>query len=704
VSGSGRKRLYLLITITFLAAVLRGWAALRLPTDFDEPVYLQAAFDYARAIQEGDWRAVADYAGNREHPALVKLLYGGVTALLGPDPDWLAAGLANRLLSALWGTVAVLVLSLLSPLAGGLLAAHTLTIKYTGQVYLEALPHLTSLVAVLALVKARTAGSRWFWISAVALGATAASKFTYLPVGLVILYLATWEKRWRWQHLLFYGAAAGAVFWLLNPTLWHDPLNRLLELASFHVRYSQGAHVQQVGYPWYQPLYWISRSPPSLWHPEVFFYPGIDGAVALLGLVGLNWEWKERRWVVVWVLTSLLFLLLWPTKWPQYTLVLIPALCLSAGSAVYHGLTWLRRQDTLLQWLKTMVPAPPRAFWYLSGSLVLVIAASYTVGTLQMTLGRLGWSQITAQNSFLPSNLVHAIELGPADQMVFATERGVVMWPLESATETTQNVAVWTTENSGLISNRVRAVLCDQADRLWFGTEAGLSQLDGDVWTSFRGVDLGRVGNEILALAEGSQGEIWVGTGFGAAVLDGQSWFSYSQDSSGLLDNRVLSLAVRHTPAGDQVWFGAPGGLSRLDTATDNWLRFSSDELGLPWGGVIDLTVDSDGNLWCGTVGGGLGLWDGSGWRFFRTSNSDIPFNTVNIVREVEPGVHWVGVALPNAAGGVLAEFNGETWRVLNSRNSGFPEVEALTLAIDPTGRRWLGTRTAGVIIYQPRR
>ena len=43
------------------------------------------------------------------------------------------------------------ILALVDPLAGGLLAVHTLFIKYTSQAYLEALPLFAGLAAVLAL-------------------------------------------------------------------------------------------------------------------------------------------------------------------------------------------------------------------------------------------------------------------------------------------------------------------------------------------------------------------------------------------------------------------------------------------------------------------------------------------------------------------------------------------------------------------------
>jgi hypothetical protein len=705
-SARKRDRIWYLILagIVLLALLLRSWAALRLPLDYDEPVYLEAAKQYAQALRNGDLNGLIDYAGNREHPALGKILYAFALLGVGQDADWMVAVYVSRLVSVLFGVLAATLLALFDPLAGGLLAVHTLAVKYTAQIYLEALPHLASIAAVLALVRSSGGRDRWFWVSALALGVTAAGKFTYLPIVLVILYLAIWEKHIRWHNLLLYGAVAVATFWLLNPTLWHKPFSRLFDSLFFHMRYSQSSRVELVGYGWDRPLYWISRAEAAVWHPDVFFYPGLDGLIFLLALPGLYWEWRERRWVVVWIVTSLALLLLWPTKWPQYTLVLTPALCLAASSAVRNLYNLIREQDIAVAWFQVMVPRPPLAFWILVGALSVVVAVVYSVATLQLTLGRLGWSEFTTENSQLPSSTVYSLaagsEMDPDGGMILGTERGGVIWSPPATTDLPDRWRVFTTDNSGLPDNSVRAVTVDLDGHIWFGTMAGLGRYDGRAWQTYQAEDLGLPAGGVYALATGSDGRVWVGTPSGAAVFDGQSWTPFTPSTSGLVDDWVLSLAVEQQPEGDRVWFGTSAGISRLDTATGEWLSYTETlEEGVP-----ALQIDSQGRLWAGTLGDGLGLWNGTAWQFFTTGNSDIPYNTVTAIAEVEPGVLWVGTAAPAEAGGVLAEFDGERWRIYSSRNSGFSGAEPLTMAQDAQGRWWIGTRTAGAYLYQANR
>ncbi|HQN43846.1 MAG TPA: two-component regulator propeller domain-containing protein, partial [Anaerolineaceae bacterium] len=96
----------------------------------------------------------------------------------------------------------------------------------------------------------------------------------------------------------------------------------------------------------------------------------------------------------------------------------------------------------------------------------------------------------------------------------------------------------------------------------------------------------------------------------------------------------------------------------------------------------------------------GLARWDGTGWTFYRTSNSDIPYNYVQAITETDPGIYWVGVGLPTEPGGLLVRFDGQNWKRYNEHNSGFAGSEPLALAEDSIGRLWIGTAAGGLQIY----
>lgn len=694
-----RRKIVLVVVI--LAALLRLWAAWQLPLDADEPTYLQAGFDYARLLRSGDFNEVIDYSANTEHPPLVKLLYGVGVLALGKDASPANVLFTARAISAVFGVLAVWVVALVSPLAGFLLAIQTLVVKYTSQAYLEALPLFAASAAVLSLLRSRGKQDAWFWISALALGLTAAGKYTYFPVLVVILYLLIWDQKTPWPAVLAYLVAAGLAFWALDPALWHDPANRLLNSIFFHLNYSQSAHVQLSGYPWYQPFIWVSRSMPYIWHPSVFFYLGFDGLIATLAVVGVWWEWRLRRWVVVWMVAGMIFLLLWPTKWPQYALVVLPAFCLAAATSIQHLYAWAREEEMYWSWLREVLPRPSRLWVFVASGLLLAVTVGQIIVPINQALLKRGWWQLNSTNTLLPGNTVYTIQVGSDGRMILGCAGGAVLFTLSNDTHLPQNSLVFTAQNSGLPGDEVFAIGQDNSAGLWFGTQAGLGYYSGGNWRKFQGQDFGLGSDQVNALHIGKDQKVWVGTPAGLAVLDGQIWRAFTAANSGLLDNDVIALALATKPAGDMVWAATQKGVSRLDSATGQWTQFPLGNAGLSGAGISDLLVDTQGRLWMATLGDGLARWDGQTWAHFRVSNSGIPSNTVQRIVEARPGVYWISIANPTEVGGILVRFDEQHWESLTPHNSGFSGAEPLAFALDAEKRLWIGTRTEGVEIYQ---
>ncbi len=300
VSKKSLKRLLFIaavIAVTLIALSARLTAVDKLPIDYDEDDYLRAGQIYATGIQQGDWSVFTRENYRTEHPPLTKIINGLVMAPLPPAPEIPdrpttadpARSLPQphldnvRTAHAIFGTLEVLVLALINPLAGLVLALHTWTIKYTSQVMLEALPALTSLLVVVFYLKSRRKKSfnLWTLLSAIMLGLTTASKYPYTMVGVAVLMHWLWDSWpgrsdednrsiWQWlRPILAWGSIAVIVFFLADPYLWPDPINRLRDSIGYHGRYATtAAEVQEANFPIWQPLVWLAQSVP--WHPGVF--------------------------------------------------------------------------------------------------------------------------------------------------------------------------------------------------------------------------------------------------------------------------------------------------------------------------------------------------------------------------------------------------------------------------------------------------
>ena len=685
------KAIQPVIIVLVLAIFLRAWAVSLLPEDFDEPTYLQVGFDYAHAIRAGDFNAVIDYPGVTEHPAFVKLLYTGVVLALGKAVTWTNAFYASRALSAFFGVLGVAFVAIaLDPLAGGMLAVHTLAVKYTSQVYLEAVPSAMTIAAVLAFLRVKKGGTnRWFWLSAAALGVATASKYSYVPVTVVVLgYLAFFEKKVKWHWLLVFITVTVGTFLVLDVSLWHDPFTRLVQSLSFHLQYSQGTHVQEMAYPWYQPLIWIFSSAPAGWHPAVFFYYGFDGILSILAVLGIRREFRERRWLVVWLVFGVLFLMLWPTKWPQYALTVTPALCIMGAASLRWIWKWVREQESYWEYFRNLLPTSGKWLWISLGAFILFLASIYLSAAIRLAVGRVGWNNLSTHNSFLPGNAVHA--LLPLDNglMVIATNEGVAFWTPPQTTDQAGQWVVYNHQNSGLANDQVFSAAHDPSGNYWFGTASGVSEYHvGQTWTSFHATELHLQDEDIISIAAGTDGHIYAGSLGGAAVWDGSAWNSLTP-----VEGEAIFALTAH---GNSVWIGTAEGAGDYDVQTGAWSLYPTTYA------VKDILVDSSGTVWAATSGGGLARLERGSWTYFTTLNGDLPSNNVNQVAEVKPGTLWIATGLSTDAGGTPVSFDGKNWHAFTPDNSGASGAEPLVIVRSTTDQVWIGTATHGIDIYK---
>ncbi len=694
------KRWQIIVLVVFLGLLVRIWAAWQLPIDIDEPTYLKAGQAYAQLIKSGNIQGLIDYQFNQEHPPLVKLTYSLPYLFIEPKFGSTTEFYIDRAFSVFWGSLAVLVLALIDPLAGFFLAMDSMVIKYTSETYLEALPLFFAVLAVYTLRRSfqKPGNNRWFWLAAIALGIAISGKYLYGLVGFALLAQFLIFKKYRVKDIVLFFLAACLTFWAFDPHLWTDPVNRLFGSLTFHLNYTQGADVLLVNYPWYQPLNWITASVP--WHPNVFFFPTLDLVIFILTLAGLVFEWRKFIWVAAWIGTNFLTLLAWPTKWPQYTLILIPALCLAASFGLRWLIVWFRKFEDYWQVVETLFPRPSKLFW---GGLIIffsLLGFGKLGYEIQRAQGRIGWVNVQAELSPLISNNVNDIVATEDGTMALATDGGIAFWKPSEQAPWGDEPTIFNTQNSGLADSQANVLLPGSGSSWWIGTQNGLNLYDpASGWKTWHGKDMGLTSSQVKTLQKDEQGNLWVGTSNGVAVLDSNGqWKTMTTQNSALGNDAIFSIAIQ---PGQAVWFGHLKGVSRLDLQTGQWTQFDLSRFGFGWGGTVELMVDRQNRVWAATIGSGLNMWDGSEWTNYRASNSGIPQNSVNQILEAPDGMLWVGCSYPTAPGGVIASFNGKDWTQFDSTMSGFSGGEPLAFALDGNGKLWIGTRGKGIDIYQ---
>lgn len=317
------------------------------------------------------------------------------------------------------------------------------------------------------------------------------------------------------------------------------------------------------------------------------------------------------------------------------------------------------------------------------------------------------------------SNVKALLADGPV--MWVGTSGGVIRYDVEKDDHQLYDV------RAGLLSNGIFH-LSRLGDRIAVGTYGGgLSLFDeaNNDWTNYN-IQHGLGDAFIYDLLQLPDGDIWIATWSGANLIRGgrldelDAWttFTVASTNGGLPNDWVYGLA--HGKNGE-VWMATEGGLARYqDGNWSNWKH--EDGLGAPYELVKDqiaferdpakesshharqkvemglqgvdvaynpnyivaLHVDEQGNVWCGTWGGGLARFDGKSWRHYTVADG-LPANHVFMLESAGNGAMWVGTS------DGMAHFDGERFDVLTTKE-GLYANNVFSLAESDDGSLWVGS------------
>lgn len=179
--------------------------------------------------------------------------------------------------------------------------------------------------------------------------------------------------------------------------------------------------------------------------------------------------------------------------------------------------------------------------------------------------------------------------------------------------------------------------------------------------------------------------------------------FSYLNTEHGLSQNSVN--AITQDDQG-YIWVGTQEGLNRFDG--DEVLLFERDAFdgtSLSHNWVWSLMIDSNKDLWVGTDGGGINIYDPVSETFRTIRHNPNNGNTISSDRTTAlyqdaSGNYWIGTVSSG-----LNRIDGETGQVTryshdeNDLNS-LPNNSILTIYEDTRGRLWIGTDGGGLALF----
>ena len=221
--------------------------------------------------------------------------------------------------------------------------------------------------------------------------------------------------------------------------------------------------------------------------------------------------------------------------------------------------------------------------------------------------------------------------------------------PFDEKTE----ASTYTAGDGSILSNNVVKVTFGNGSLRWFGTDKGISAFSGNKWLDLTYDDTYPYAMfkeyPITSIATNPAGDsLYVATdGAGVARVfhndvDGISGASvYAQWGPIIIpSDKVFSIYI--APDGTK-WFGTDQGVATHKGANtlENWTVYTTAE-GLVNNFVQAITADKQGNLWFGTKGGGISVFDGSKWTTYTTANG-LGSNTILCLAVDNDGVVWIG-------------------------------------------------------------
>jgi signal transduction histidine kinase/ligand-binding sensor domain-containing protein/DNA-binding response OmpR family regulator len=189
-----------------------------------------------------------------------------------------------------------------------------------------------------------------------------------------------------------------------------------------------------------------------------------------------------------------------------------------------------------------------------------------------------------------------------------------------------------------LTSNFVTCITRDFSNIIWVGTYfGGINRFDKQHktfkhYTCYNDVTR-QAENNIWIIYEDSKKRLW------ASATNNGSLYLYNRlnEKFELFDNYLVNLQALAEDRKGDLWGGNYSNLIRIDTEKK---RHKNYEIGYPVRSIYD---DTRGNMWLGTDGGGLILFnrnDGSSKRY--TSNDGLPSNTILRILEDKSANLWL--------------------------------------------------------------
>lgn len=259
--------------------------------------------------------------------------------------------------------------------------------------------------------------------------------------------------------------------------------------------------------------------------------------------------------------------------------------------------------------------------------------------------------EIVKENS-LSHNLVSGFAQDNKGNLWIGTENGLNLFDRSKNTFTNFFRAQF---GEGLLDNAIKTIALDQKNNLWIGSQTGLSFFDisNKKFQHFVHDPLKETSiayGHVHSIYQDQPGHIWIGTNGGG--LNRFNPENNSFERFGEIENEPNAVVNSHVNTiveenNERLWIGTEAGLELFDTRKGLFTRSQMKEDGvfqsLSGINILNLYWEDEGNLWIGTHGDGLFIYNTRAGEIYRIDDQvGLPNNTVNGILEDDSGNFWI--------------------------------------------------------------
>ncbi|MDT8401440.1 MAG: two-component regulator propeller domain-containing protein [Bacteroidales bacterium] len=289
----------------------------------------------------------------------------------------------------------------------------------------------------------------------------------------------------------------------------------------------------------------------------------------------------------------------------------------------------------------------------------------------------------------LSSSKVYTIIQDRSDYLWLGTESGVTRW---NGSEF-ENFS----GNDGLATGGVMSLLEDHRGRIWMGhLNGGLSCYENNVFRRVR-IDTLRISGDISGLAE-LDNKLWISTALNGAFCaempdTGSAFLSVRQyrGAEGLSD-QVFDIYAGND--GD-IYCISDVGIKKYNPGNDNFVTYRPEGL-TTFFSTITMLEDSRGGRWFGTNKGGLYYFPpGDGKLVVYDVRDGLAGNWISCISENSAGQIWVGTW-----GGGITVFDDDGLHVFNESN-GLQATQIHSIMEDHEGNMLISSQNNGIHVFK---